>query len=329
MRSTPLRDTHARLATALLLAVASVLLTLGVPGLQVGRSGASLTDTETVNTGSLVTRAACTTPSSYAAAVTALSPTFYWRFSEAAGATSVADSSGHGNAGTVVTSSPTAGVAAPLTLGAANSGLVQCDGTGLTSPSIPGTSSSGSYVVWPIAQPNSDTQSITAWVRTTSTAGGRIIGQGSSTWAKDKHYDRMIFLDDVGHAVFAIYPGGFYYLRSSVAVNDGKPHFLAATLGAAGAALYVDGVRDQFDPSQHTAETYTGNETTTPTSTTATPNGFGYWRVGWDNLNLWTTAGQPQPTDFGLNGVIDEAALFDGQQLTDAQIAGLWAANHW
>jgi hypothetical protein len=329
MRSTPLRDSNARLAAALLLAVASVLLTLGVPGLQVGRSGASLTDTEMVNTGSLVTRAACTTPSSYAAAVTALNPTFYWRFSEAAGATSVADSSGHGNAGTVVTSSPTVGVAAPLTLGAANSGLVQCDGTGLTSPSIPGTSSSGSYVVWPSPQPNSNTLSITAWVRTTSTTGGRIIGQGSSTWARDKHYDRMIFLDNAGHAVFAIYPGRFYYLRSSMAVNDGKPHFLAATLGPAGAALYVDGVRDQLDPSQKTAETYTNNETTTPTSTTTTLDGYGYWRVGWDNLTGWTTTGQAQPTDFGLNGVIDEAALFDGQQLSDTQIAGLWAANHW
>jgi len=311
------------------MAVASVLLTLGVPGLQVGRSGANLSDTQTASAGSLVTRAACTTPSSYAASVTALNPTFYWRFSEASGATTVADASGHGNAGTVVTSSPAAGVAAPLTLGAATSGLVRCDGTGLTSPSIPGTSSSGSSVVWPSPQPNSNTFSITAWVRTTSTAGGRIIGQGSSTWAKDKHYDRQIFLDNAGHAVFAIYPGRFYYLRSSMAVNDGKPHFLAATLGPAGAALYVDGVRDQFDPSQHTAENYTGNETTTPTSTTNTPDGSGYWRVGWDNLTGWTTTGQPQPTDFGLNGGIDEAALFAGQQLTDAQIAGLWAANHW
>jgi hypothetical protein len=329
MRSTALRDARARLAAALFLAVVSVLLALGGPGIGVERSGATLTDTETVNAGSLVTRAACTTPSSYAAAVTALNPTFYWRFSEAATATTVADSSGNGNVGTVVTSSPTAGVAAPLTLGVANSGLVQCDGTGLTSPSIPGTLSSGSYVVWPTARPNADTFTIMAWVRTTSTTGGRIIGQGSSTWAKDKHYDRMIFLDNAGHAVFGLYPKKFYYLRSSLAVNDGKPHLLAATLGPAGAALYVDGVRDQFDPSQYTAEYYKNNETTTPTSTTTTPDGQGYWRVGWDNLAGWKTTGQPQPTDFGLNGVIDEAALFEGTQLTDAQIAGLWAANHW
>lgn len=315
MRSKPLRDSRARLAAALLLAVASVLLTLGVPGLQVGRSGANLTDTEAVSAGSLVTRAACTTPSSYAAAVTALNPTFYWRFSEAAGATTVADASGHGNAGAVVTSSPTAGVAAPLTLGAANSGLVQCDGTGLTSPSIPGTSSSGSFVVKTTADQTRSTFTITAWVRSTSTAGGRILGQGDSASGLSTNTDRMLFLDNAGHAVFGVYRKTRRFLRSSMAVNDGRPHFLVASLGAAGATLYVDGVPDQRDTTLTKADTYPGNQ--------------GYWRVGWDNLSGWTTTGQPQPTDFGLNGVIDETAVFQGTQLTDAQVNGLWAANHW
>ena len=310
MRSTALRDSRARLAAALLLAVVSMLLALGGPGIEVGRSGANLSDTETVGAGSLVTRAACTaTPSSYTAAVTALNPTFYWQFSDA---TTVADSSGNGNIGAIVTGTPPVTV----TLGDPNTGLVPCDDTGLTSPSIPGTSTSGSFVVKPTADQTRNTLTIMAWVRTTWTAGGRILGQGDSASGLSTHSDRMLFLDNAGHVVFGVFSNNkFRYLRSSAAVNDGLPHFLAASLGKAGATLYVDGVRVQLDPTLTKADTYPKNQ--------------GYWRVGWDNLSGYSATGQPQPTDFGLNGVIDEAAVFQGTQLSDAQIAGLWAANHW
>ena len=100
---------------------------------------------------------------------------------------------------------------------------------------------------------------------------------------------------------------------------------MVASVGPAGTELYVDGVREANDPAQTTAETYTGNEQALPPPAVspATQDGQGYWRVGWDNLNGWG------PTDFGLNGVVDEAALFENKQLTPAQVAALWAANHW
>ena len=105
---------------------------------------------------------------------------------------------------------------------------------------------------------------------------------------------------------------------------NGKPHFLVATLGPGGASLYVDGVRDRFDPAQTTAETYTGNETVSPTGTgPTTPDGQGYWRVGWDDINGWGA------TDYGLAGVVDEAALFENKALTPAEVASLWSTNHW
>jgi hypothetical protein len=262
-----------------------------------------------VAAGTLVTRAACTTPSPYyAAAVTALNPTFYWRFSETANTTTVADTSGHGNVGTVVTSSPTAGVAKPLTLGAASSGLVRCDGTGLTSPSIPGTLSSGSFVVLPTARQTTNTFTILAWVRTTSTTGGRLIGDGDSAVGRSTRSDRMLFLDNTGHAVFGVSFTSKRSLRSATAVSDGMPHFLAASLGPSGAALYVDGVPAQSDPTLTGGARYRG-----------------YWRVGWDSLSGWSA----MPTDFGLNGIIDEAAVFEGVQLSSAQIAAVWDANHW
>jgi hypothetical protein len=287
-------------------------------------TGATMTASAT-STGTFTTRAACSAGTGYPAAVVALGPTFYYRFGEAAGATSVADSSGNGNDGTVRQSSPVGGVASPVTFGAAGSGLIWCDTThGMTSPSTPGALGSGSFVVWPTARPNLNTFTEMAWVRTTSSTGGRVIGMSSSTWALDVHYDRQIVVDDAGHARFEIYPGFRYTLTSSMAVNDGKPHLLVATLGPSGASLYVDGVRDRFDPAQTTAETYTGNETVSPTGTgPATPDGQGYWRVGWDNINGWGA------TDFGLGGVVDEAALFENKALTPAEVATLWSTNHW
>ena len=310
------RRTRARLAACVVVA--------GLTTLGVSSTGATMTASATAS-GTFTTRAACSAGTGYPAAVVALNPTFYYRFGEAAGATTVADSSGNGNDGIVRQSSPVGGVAGPVTFGAAGTGLIWCDGTdGMTSPGMPGALGSGSFVVWPTARPNLNTFTEMAWVRTASSTGGRVIGMSSSTWAYDVHYDRQLVVDDAGHVRFEIYPGFRYTLTSTSVVNDGKPHFLVATLGPAGAALYVDGVREQDDPAQTTAETYTGNETVSPTGTgPATPNGQGYWRVGWDNISGWGA------TDFGLDGVVDEAALFEGTALTPAEVANLWSTNHW
>jgi len=278
---------------------------------------------------SFSTRAACSSPSAFPAAVVALGPTFYYRFAEAAGAVTVADASGNGNTGLVRNSSPTAGVAPPLVLGAVGAGLIWCDTTsGLTSAATSGALSSGSFVVWSTARPNPTTFTVMAFVRTVGTLGGRLIGMGSSTWAKDVHYERQLVVDDTGHIRFELYPGFRFQLTSPGTVNDGKPHFVVGTLGPAGACLYVDGQLAAADPAQTTAETYTANEQRNPPppaggSGGATPNGFGYWRVGWDNINGWGA------TDYAIAGVIDEAALFEGKQLSAAQVGALWRANHW
>ncbi len=303
---------------------------LSAAGIGLTTSSATFSRSVDASLGTIATRAACPSGSPFAAAVLATAPTFYYRFAEAAGAATVADSSGNGHTAAVRTSSPDVGVAPPLGLGVSGTGLVWCDDTGLTSPAIPGTLSSGSFVVWPTARPNLDVFTIAAWVRTTSTGGGRIMGMGSSTWAKDVHYDRQLWLDDTGHPVFGVYVGVTVALRGSVPVNDGEPHFLVATVGPDGARLYVDGVLDRTDPVSR-AEVYTANEPRDPPpppggSGAPTPDGQGYWRVGWDNLANW---GAVQPTDFGLDGVVDEAALWESVALSDAEVGELWAANHW
>ncbi len=316
----PRRSPRSRIG---LVTASAALASLAMTGLST--TAALYTNSASLGANTFTTRAACSAGTAYPGAVKALGPTFYYRFGEAAGATTVADFSGNGNTGTVRTSSPTAAVAPALTFGAANSGLIWCDATGLTSPNIVGTLSSGSFVVWPSARANLNTFSIMAWVRTSTATGGRIIGQSSSTWAKDVHYDRQLIFTDTGHVAFDIYPGFNYAMVSTAALNNGLPHFLVATLGPAGATLYVDGVLDKTDVTRTTAETYTNNENVNPPPAGGpkTPDGQGYWRVGWDNLASWGA------TDYGLSGVIDEAALFENQQLTGAQVSALWAKNHW
>jgi hypothetical protein len=297
-------------------------------GVGTASSGATFTAAQTT-TGTFTTRPACSGGTTYPAAVVALDPTLYYRFGESAGATTVADASGHGHDGVVRQSSPNTGVAPPVTLGAAGSGLIWCDTTaGLSTATTPAALDSGSFVTWPVAQPNTNTFTVMAWVRTTSTTGGRVVGMSSSSWARDVHYDRQLVVDDTGRVQLDMYPGDFYRLTSTSTVNDGQPHFLVATLGPAGAALYVDGALEAADPAQTTAETYTGNEQALPPpppggSGGATPDGYGYWRVGWDNLSGWGV------TDYGFAGVIDEAAVWQSRQLTAAEVAALWATNHW
>jgi len=300
----------------------------GGRGLDIGATGATLTSSAT-SAGTITTRVACSAGTSFPTALQALNPTFYWRFGDPAGSTSVVDSSGNGNDGLIVDSSPSIG-APPVVLGAAGSGLPWCDPTaGLTSASTPVALGTGSFAVWPAERTNLNTFSLMAWVRTTAVTGGRVIGMGSSTWADDTNSDRQIFIDDAGHAVFGVAPGGVHHtITSGSLVNDGKPHFLVATLGPAGAYLYVDGALAASDPTLTTAEHFAGNENANPPppaggSGAPTPDGFGYWRVGWDNLAGWG------PTDGGLAGVIDEAAVFENAQLSAAQVSALWSTNHW
>ena len=116
----------------------------GLPSTGAFSTGAVLTSSGTT-TGVIGTRAACSAGTGFPAAVQALGPTFYYRFGEAAGAPTVADSSGNNTDGVVRQSSPVPATAGPVTFAAAGSGLIWCDTTdGMTSPSMPAGLGSGS-----------------------------------------------------------------------------------------------------------------------------------------------------------------------------------------
>ncbi len=143
-----------------------------------------------------------------------------------------------------------------------------------------------------VAGPNTFT--LEAWFATTSTAGGKIVGFGSSNTGTSGSYDRHVYLDGAGKVVFGVYPNQIRTLETATAYNDGTWHHVVATLGSGGMTLYVDG---QLIGSR--------------TDTTSGQSYNGYWRVGGDNT--WAGARF-------FTGSIDDVAVYP-TVLTAAQVA--------
>jgi hypothetical protein len=142
--------------------------------------------------------------------------------------------------------------------------------------------------------------SVEAWVKTTSTSGGKIIGYGNQATGSSSNYDRHLYMTNDGRLTFGVYPGGVRTVQSGTGYNDGQWHHVVGTLdSSAGMKLYVD-----------------GNLVGTDTNTTSAQGYSGYWRVGGDNLGGWSS--QPSSNDF--NGSIDEAAVYP-DALSAAQVA--------
>ncbi|MEU8345383.1 PKD domain-containing protein [Actinomadura meyerae] len=141
--------------------------------------------------------------------------------------------------------------------------------------------------------------SIEAWVKTTSTSGGKIIGYGNVTSGNSDKYDRHLYMTNNGRVVFGVYPGATKTVESAAGLNNGQWHHVVGTLsGSDGMKLYVDGAQVAADPSVTGAQSYAG-----------------YWRVGGDNLSGWPSA----PSSGYLNGTLDEVAVYPSA-LTAAQV---------
>ncbi|HEY9309390.1 MAG TPA: DNRLRE domain-containing protein [Microbacterium sp.] len=143
--------------------------------------------------------------------------------------------------------------------------------------------------------PAPTTYSVETWIRTTTTRGGKIVGYGSGRPRTDSgatvlsgSYDRHLYMTNTGRVVFGAYTGSTVTLTSLGALNDGSWHHVVGTQGAAGMALYVDGVRVAQN-SNAVAQSY-----------------YGVWHVGGDNLSGWPN----RPTSNFFAGTIDETAVY-------------------
>ncbi len=214
----------------------------------------------------------------YEASVQSDNPSIYWRLNDTHG-TAIADSSDSFEGG------KTWG-----TLTYNQAGAVPGD----NAIAFDGTTAS---VATTDAMPSPTTYTVSAWFKTTSTSGGKIVGFGDVDQGWDfsgnaklsGSYDKHIYMTNDGRLIFGVYNGRFDTLSTATAFNDGQWHQVVGTQGPTGMAFYVDGAR------------IGRNGVTTNQSYT------GYWRVGGDNLNAWPN----RPSSNFFNGAIDEVAVYD------------------
>ena len=150
-----------------------------------------------------------------------------------------------------------------------------------------------------------DTFTAQAWINTTSSTGGKILGFGNSEDGTSTSYDRHIYMDNAGHIYFGVYPGGARTVNSTGTYNDGQWHQITASLGADGMNLYVD-------------DKLVGQRSDTTSGQPFT----GYWRIGGDSLGGWPN----QPSSNNFAGSIDEVAIYP-TVLSRATVDAQWVAS--
>ncbi|UZN04309.1 PKD domain-containing protein [Cellulomonas sp. S1-8] len=161
------------------------------------------------------------------------------------------------------------------------------------------TGSSSSYARSGSTETGTDTVSIEAWFRTTTTSGGKIVGMGTGSSGSSGSHDRHVWMADDGTVSFGVYPQTTKVVTSPAAYNDGAWHHVVATLGVTGQRLYLDGALVGHDPGVVSAQQ----------PLTA------YWRIGGDALGGWA----PTATSGYFAGSIDEVATYN-RILTPEQV---------
>ena len=215
--------------------------------------------------------------STYEKTVRADRPNNYWRLGEAAGAQTGFDSVG--------TDDLAAG--SGVVFGAGGSLLNDSD----TAAALSGTTAGILTDPTRVKRPNTFTTE--AWIQTTSTTGGKIIGFGNMADTLSSNFDRHVYMDNAGKLWFGVSPNGAKQtVSTTTAFNDGQWHHVVATLGTAGMQLYVDGALAASRATVTSAESYDG-----------------FWRVGGDSLQGWPS----RPTNRYFTGSIDEVALYQTQ----------------
>jgi len=134
--------------------------------------------------------------------------------------------------------------------------------------------------------PSLDTYSVETWFRTTTTAGGKLIGFGGNQTGYSNSYDRSVYLEPDGRLQFGTWSGQLNLATSTKAYNDGTWHHVVGTQGQDGMRLYVDGEVVGTNASNR-SDGYTG-----------------YWRIGGDSS--WSGSGY-------VAGDLDEAAAYATQ----------------
>lgn len=202
----------------------------------------------------------------YAQAVLADSPGAYWRLDSGKHGL-VQDASGNSFDGGLV-GAPTA---------SPDSGVTDGHGSFVFSGSTQGVAANRV-----IAAPSVYSSEI--WFRTTTTAGGKLMGTGNLRTGNSGNYDRHVYMQADGKLVAGVWTGAQTTVTTPTAYNDGQWHHVVAQSGGSTLQLFVDGV-------------FIGQ--------TSLPNPIqaynGYWRLGGDTS--WSGASY-------FAGSLDEFAVY-------------------
>jgi hypothetical protein len=163
----------------------------------------------------------------------------------------------------------------------------------------------------PTSYANPNTFTIECWIKESGSSGGEIVGLNQSQTSPFSTYksDRFLYIDSGQDLTFGVKSAGTTKKNVTYAATSAtwaNWHHVAASLGAAGMKLYVDGVLVGTDATVTTGENYTG-----------------YWRWGGGSLSGWPN----NPGTGYFIGMIDEVAVYPSQ-LTDQNIARHYHANH-
>jgi hypothetical protein len=151
------------------------------------------------------------------------------------------------------------------------------------------------------------TFSYTFWLRSTTTRGGYLVGFGSHATGASSMYDRIVHLTPDGRVSFGVYDDtAVQTIETADAYHDGQWHHVAATFTSGSMRLYVDGELRAERTDVLNAQTFDG-----------------YFRLGYDKLEGWTSA---PAADWPYVGGLDEFAVF-GSVLSAQDVAHLYWAN--
>jgi Concanavalin A-like lectin/glucanases superfamily len=228
-----------------------------------------------------------TPPAHYAATVGADAPELWYRLGESSGTTATDSSSTPHNG--IYQGGVTLGVGGVTSAFEAN-----------TAVTLNGTSG---YISNSYKWTNPQTFTLEAWVKTTTTQGGAILGFANLATGAPGNYDRMIYMANSGQIYFGA--GANKTIYSPRSYNDGAWHLIDATFGPSGMALYVDGALVASNSTVTEAQIYNG-----------------YWHVGYDSLGGWAA----HPTSNYLAATIDEVAVYP-TALTPTRIAAHYLAG--
>ncbi|WP_166408943.1 LamG-like jellyroll fold domain-containing protein [Labedella phragmitis] len=147
-----------------------------------------------------------------------------------------------------------------------------------------------------------------AWIKTTTKRGGVLMGMSTSRTTANDSFDRQLYMANTGQVYFAsIDSGAVKTVNSTSRLNDGKWHHVVATVGAAGARLYVDGALQSSRTDQRTGAPLVAGA---------------YWHVGAHQLT-----GRPAiPASIYFAGTIDNVAAYD-RPLTAAEVKAHYQAG--